>query len=746
MALIVVAILPHAGEAREVVEITERSERRIEGPATVRLGNGVEIRLGSGDSGVIAYDPGANFFKVAGLSGTMTVKRLGRLGEKQWLKGGEMMFGDPRATSLPGVVKFHLPTFLATSPALREAMRGDDPAFPPGRNTSMPGTMSGGERRRMAIGSAIINNPEIEPLDEPTGGLDPKVREEILRALRDQMKDLGKRITVGTPLVVEGPGSQLVFAPVFDLPASGDMDARAVPHPDDDINRDGMINRQDYADWRNAFRESAVLGEDGDFNPDGVVDAGDYTVWRNASPDHFPTRPDPVPSSDLFAIDYTNRNQLAAEGNSNDRFNPVIPTYQIEAFTQLKIPESHGFDTRFPASTSRGIPTLPDGTDVFPDSPPVGGIGVSFPVQPGSGTNYLIDSTSVIEVNRVLTASYPTLAATNLGFFRTYEANGNLLVTGAVDDFTNAGNTYASLLFQSSGNLDLDNAVVDTTNASFVPIAPGIGFQTTGGNLRVVDSTINAPNNVGILLDNRSGGSLLVESSTLVSDRAVTVSNQLDENNQPTNGTVTLRGADIDAPQQVNLQSGGDLEITDNGAPTTIDGNSILAQSFSGGVRVASSSDLSALTDLIIQASSNGDVAIDNSTLQAGNQLLIEAIRPNNPLLRIDGSTLHANVIRARALGNGAVVRVNAANLTAITQLNLFADGANSLLHFTGNTTLTSPVLNLAGQEVRIDSGASVTTSTAPNVFTDQPNYNQVGYGSFSQPPNTQPYNSRPGF
>ncbi len=56
------------------------------------------------------------------------------------------------------------------------------------------GTLSGGEKQRVAIAAVLALQPEVVVLDEPTSQLDPQAAEEVLVALRHLNEDLGLTI------------------------------------------------------------------------------------------------------------------------------------------------------------------------------------------------------------------------------------------------------------------------------------------------------------------------------------------------------------------------------------------------------------------------------------------------------------------------------------------------------------------------------------------------------------------------
>lgn len=59
-----------------------------------------------------------------------------------------------------------------------------------------PLELSGGQKRRVAIGGVIAMKPEVLVLDEPTAGLDPKAREKVLSLLKELNKNAGITVVI----------------------------------------------------------------------------------------------------------------------------------------------------------------------------------------------------------------------------------------------------------------------------------------------------------------------------------------------------------------------------------------------------------------------------------------------------------------------------------------------------------------------------------------------------------------------
>lgn len=74
-----------------------------------------------------------------------------------------------------------------------------------------PGQMSGGEKQRLAIARAIINQPELIIADEPTGNLDPISTYDVIQILK-KINDLGTTIILTTHNrgVVESIGKRVI--------------------------------------------------------------------------------------------------------------------------------------------------------------------------------------------------------------------------------------------------------------------------------------------------------------------------------------------------------------------------------------------------------------------------------------------------------------------------------------------------------------------------------------------------------
>jgi putative ABC transport system ATP-binding protein len=57
------------------------------------------------------------------------------------------------------------------------------------RLRDLPAELSGGERQRVAIGRALMNEPDLVLFDEPTSALDTKLGEQVMELIRAEVKD-----------------------------------------------------------------------------------------------------------------------------------------------------------------------------------------------------------------------------------------------------------------------------------------------------------------------------------------------------------------------------------------------------------------------------------------------------------------------------------------------------------------------------------------------------------------------------
>ncbi|MDP3916827.1 MAG: ABC transporter ATP-binding protein [Nanoarchaeota archaeon] len=88
--------------------------------------------------------------------------------------------------NIPPARRKHIATELLTKFGLKERM------------THKPAELSGGQSQRVAISRALANDPELILADEPTGNLDSKTGEEVMKELENIHKRQGKTVVLVT--------------------------------------------------------------------------------------------------------------------------------------------------------------------------------------------------------------------------------------------------------------------------------------------------------------------------------------------------------------------------------------------------------------------------------------------------------------------------------------------------------------------------------------------------------------------
>lgn len=66
------------------------------------------------------------------------------------------------------------------------------------RRKNLPSELSGGERQRVAIGRALMNEPELVLFDEPTSALDTQLGRQVMDLIRSEVKGRGTAAVIVT--------------------------------------------------------------------------------------------------------------------------------------------------------------------------------------------------------------------------------------------------------------------------------------------------------------------------------------------------------------------------------------------------------------------------------------------------------------------------------------------------------------------------------------------------------------------
>jgi putative ABC transport system ATP-binding protein len=171
------------------------------GEALIRAVDGVSLEIQAGEFVALLGSSGSGkstlLNLLAGLdhpsAGTVTVlgKDLGRMGALELSRHRNQTIGMvfqsfnllPRMTVFENV---ELPLRLAEVSRVERPKRVQEALGRVGlaeRVRHRPGELSGGEQQRVAIARALVNRPRVLLADEPTGNLDSRTGEEIMRLI-----------------------------------------------------------------------------------------------------------------------------------------------------------------------------------------------------------------------------------------------------------------------------------------------------------------------------------------------------------------------------------------------------------------------------------------------------------------------------------------------------------------------------------------------------------------------------------
>jgi ABC-2 type transport system ATP-binding protein len=153
---------------------------------TVRLLNGV-LRPDHGHSRVLGLDPVADGVELRRRTGVMT----------------ESSALDDRLTARENVVVHARIRGFARDDATRRADELLDRFGMAGREDQLAGSLSTGQRKRVALARALLHDPEVLFLDEPTAGLDPEATRDVIDTIAGLARERGRTVLLCTHFLPE---------------------------------------------------------------------------------------------------------------------------------------------------------------------------------------------------------------------------------------------------------------------------------------------------------------------------------------------------------------------------------------------------------------------------------------------------------------------------------------------------------------------------------------------------------------
>jgi len=197
----------------DMIKLKEISKSYKVGPTTVRAVESVDLTIERGDMVSIVGHSGSGKTTLLSLMGGLTKPSTGRVlvdGTNIWtlsdreqsqLRNRRIGFAFQFSSLIPTLNAIDNVRLPATfSGALVNHGRATDLLELVGlkdRIHSLPGMLSGGEQRRVALARTLMNNPEIILADEPTGDLDEETEADILDIFRS-INDKGVTIVIVT--------------------------------------------------------------------------------------------------------------------------------------------------------------------------------------------------------------------------------------------------------------------------------------------------------------------------------------------------------------------------------------------------------------------------------------------------------------------------------------------------------------------------------------------------------------------